>query len=528
MERLAIACSALLVCGAAAAPVPRTQETVEVAITNVEVIVTDGDGRHVRGLTKDDFELYEDGRRQPVTHFAAYGGPIASVDAAPAAREPRSLLLFIEPTRLPRFRVEPFIASMKELVRRTIGEGDRAAVIAYTGRAETRVPPTGDVAAIERALDQIGNEFLGVGHDRVGAVADQMRQLRDFEKEGQELAIERGVDRPSTSGRSLATSAARLPAIQAELEMKRRVAAIHAAVHALSTVQGRKILVLATHRLGQLIGAEYFLATGTMGGEVADNREAIRTIVANANAAGVTVYPLFPAGLDQTPADPSVPDLSRPILMNEMAALNEIANDTGGLTAYGATDIARLLPRVAGDVENYYSLAYRTTGGAAREIEVKTKDPKLRVRTRRYLMDRSDKARMRDRLLAALYQSWSESPIPVTATLGALKPAGGKRKAPLRIRLPIRALTLLPQEGKHSGAFTVYLMSGADRGEVSAVVEETRGIDVPEGKLAAYLPGEVTYEVELVVGRDAERVAIAVLDEVSKEYGLTTVELRVP
>jgi len=524
MIRTVAVLGALLSLGAA--QVPRTQETVEVSITNVDVIVTDREGRHVRGLTREDFELLADGKRQPITHFTEYSAIDRANEQSEPQREPRSLLLFIEPTKLPRFRVEPFIASLKELVRKTVGNGDRAAVIAFAGRAEIRVVPTSDLAAVDRALDALGEEFLGVAHNTTGAVADQMRSLREFERTGEEMAAEAKIDRPNASGRSLAASAARLPAIQAELDMKRRISAINAAVHALSGVEGRKILILATHRLGQMIGAEYFLATGTVGSEVADNREAVRTIIANANAVGVTVYPVFPAGLDQTPGDPNAPDLSQPILMNEMGSLTEIAKQTGGLTAYGTTDIAKLMLRVADDVANYYSLAYRPAGNAAREIVVKVNDPDLQVRTRRWFLQRTDKARMRDRLLATLYRAWSESPVRVTATLGEPKASGKKKTVPMKVSIPIRALTLLPQEGKHSGAFTVYLMTGGDFGEVSAVREETRQVDIPEAKLAAFQAGDLTYEVELVYDREAERVAIAVLDAVSGDYGLVALPLR--
>jgi VWFA-related protein len=523
MKRFLVLLAAFASIGAA--QVPRTQETLEVSLTNVDVIVTDREGRHVRGLTREDLELYENGKRRPISHFTEYTAQTA--EAAKGEREPRSLLLFIEPTKLPRFRAEPFIASLKELVRKTITEkGDRVALIAFTGRAEMRAAPTSDLATIDRALDQLGEEFLGVAHNTTGAVADQMRELRQFEREGEAMAADAKINRPNASSHSLASSAAKLPAIQAEIEMKRRIAAINAAVHAMSSIKGRKILILATHRLGQLVGAEYFLATGTFSGEAADNRQAVGTIIANANAVGVTVYPVFPAGLDQSSPDPSAPDLSQAMLMNEMGSLSEIAKETGGLTAYGTTDIAKLMPRVAADVGNYYSLAYKPTSNAARELAVKVKDRNLQVRTRRWFLQRTDKARMRDRLLASLYRAWSESPIPVTATLGESKASGKKRSVAMKVRIPISSLTLLPQQGKHSGAFTVYLMTGADFGEVSAVREETRAIDVADDKLAATRGGELTYEVELVYDRDAERVAIAVLDEVSGDYGLLALPLR--
>jgi Ca-activated chloride channel family protein len=45
-----------------------------VDLVNVGVTVTDKKGRLVAGLTADDFELYEDGRKQPIRYFAAGDG----------------------------------------------------------------------------------------------------------------------------------------------------------------------------------------------------------------------------------------------------------------------------------------------------------------------------------------------------------------------------------------------------------------------------------------------------------------------
>ena len=44
-------------------------ERIDVNIVNVEVFVTDSQGRHVFGLTKDDFEITEDGRPVEITNF---------------------------------------------------------------------------------------------------------------------------------------------------------------------------------------------------------------------------------------------------------------------------------------------------------------------------------------------------------------------------------------------------------------------------------------------------------------------------
>ncbi len=56
----------------AAAPpaAPSFGETVEVNVVNVDVFVTDKDGRRVTGLKKGDFEVQEDGKTMAVSNFA--------------------------------------------------------------------------------------------------------------------------------------------------------------------------------------------------------------------------------------------------------------------------------------------------------------------------------------------------------------------------------------------------------------------------------------------------------------------------
>ncbi|HUP43550.1 MAG TPA: hypothetical protein VM599_10105, partial [Thermoanaerobaculia bacterium] len=44
-------------------------ETLSVEVVNVEVRVIDRKGRPITGLTREDFELFEDGRRVEIAHF---------------------------------------------------------------------------------------------------------------------------------------------------------------------------------------------------------------------------------------------------------------------------------------------------------------------------------------------------------------------------------------------------------------------------------------------------------------------------
>ena len=48
-----------------------------VDLINVTATVTDEDGRFVPSLTKDDFSIFENGRRQEISHFSRDRAPVS-------------------------------------------------------------------------------------------------------------------------------------------------------------------------------------------------------------------------------------------------------------------------------------------------------------------------------------------------------------------------------------------------------------------------------------------------------------------
>lgn len=121
-RRLALASSLASILLLAQAP-PRTGETIDVSIVNLDVVVTERSGARVRNLTKDDFEIHENGKPQPITNFALYddaeevasqrgAAPFPGVAPAgsPAPRQPRAMVLVIDHIFLWESRSKPFFA----------------------------------------------------------------------------------------------------------------------------------------------------------------------------------------------------------------------------------------------------------------------------------------------------------------------------------------------------------------------------------------------------------------------------------
>src|SRR6266576_7333601 len=82
MHRIRLAALLVLFGGSAlssqnAAPLPQPPTfRLNVEYVEVDAVVTDRDGQFVRGLAKEDFQIFEDGKPQPISTFAVVDIPV--------------------------------------------------------------------------------------------------------------------------------------------------------------------------------------------------------------------------------------------------------------------------------------------------------------------------------------------------------------------------------------------------------------------------------------------------------------------
>ena len=529
LVRVLIAVAALsAVSSAVAQPsVPRAGETLEVSIVNVDVFVTDKNGDRVRGLTKDDFEIREAGKPQPISNFAEYSsaaeGGATQVEAPPP--QPRTIVVFLERMRLLPFQARPFVDAMKETLRALVRDGDSVSYVLWSPTNTNQIPFTSDLDPIGTALDSFSRSSTAAQFDDAERLSEEVAAVRDFERKVAARIARAGGGTGQPENPFGGTSAASLQMLQAMLEMQMRVAAINSTLDTMAAAEGKKILILGTRRLGAVAGAEFaFASSGSLRLDTdVRNRygteELIDSIVDNANSAGVTIYPIHPMRDEGA------------TLSNEIPNLAMIAEKTGGLSAWSTADVVKLLPRIVSDASDYYSLAYRVTPSGKdqrREIVVTTRNPDWTVRSRREFVEKSESARMKDRLNGALFGAVADQAIPLEVKLGRrAKKARNRTTIPVSVRVPIRALTPLPQdEAKLAGAFSVYVGTAYDLDEISDVTQKTQPFELQRSDMEEAAGGHFTYDLDVVVNDKARYVAVGVLDEVSKAWGVVRVDLK--
>jgi VWFA-related protein len=514
---------------------PRLGETVEVSIVNVDVVVTDGKGNRVRGLTKDDFQIFENGKPRPVSNFAEYASddPDARVTVAGAAqpaaapqREKRTLLIFFEEMQLTGFAADAIAAALKKTVDSVIGPGDAVSIVYWTPDAIEHFDVGSDRAKIATTIDFLNRKA------KTARIDDRQLALTDMSNRRELLEMTTG----GRQGRSAPkmTGADRGPNLEmliAYNEMMLRVGAINSAINSIAGIEGKKIAVLATRRLGEVAGAEYVYHDGVQMmpqvlRDLYGTGHLMQSIIDNANAAGVTVYPLYPVGLEGIGS--AADQLT---LQNETHVHVSIAEKTGGASAAGQQNIVDLLPQIASDATNYYSLAYRVQSDGTdrkRDITVKARNPEYTVRTRTQFVEKSDDTRMRDRLKATLFRSaQDDADISIAVQAGKTKKSRRTYTVPVAVKIPVRQLTMLQQgANKHAGRFSVYIGVATALNELSDVIRKTQPFEVTAAQMQQALASHFTYELDVEVTNKSKYLAVGVFDEVGHTYGLQRVNLE--
>jgi VWFA-related protein len=545
--------------------IPRAGENIEVSIVNVDTVVTDKRGVRVRGLRKDDFDIYENGIRQPITNFTEYASdrdatsagvalPSTTSPAKSAAQPPpqqhRTIIVFVERFQLPAFRSDPMFAAMKKLLHAAVRPGDRVSVVTWNhGILGTRLDDTDNLNLIDKSIDAIADRTITVDHDPMDDIEKEIDALTTWEAELSSFGAGRNIGIPEGSRESgvsfFVEETARMSSKTALIDEKRKVETINALMRSAGSNEGKKILLLATHRLSEYAGAEAFYMAGVSVlpsdfRREFDGKPLIKSLIQTANANGFTVYPIYAEGLASNvmvsaqfkSAPPRGIGYDYLVLGNETPMLEYVAEQTGGVAAWGSGDVTNLLPRVTDDFESYYSLAYSATpaNAATRRIEIKVKDPKLIVRARKQFLPKSDTTKMEDRVIATLFGHAPPSAFDVKVLLATPKLDENKHYiTPVTIEVPISALTLLPRDANSSsGAFSVYTAWGAVLGGVGDTHHETRQFTIAAAELDAAKQKHFTYQFNVASATRYVRIALGVYDEVSKEYALNLVDLEPP
>lgn len=357
----------------------------DVAVVAVPVFVTDKNGRAVGGLTADDFEVEDGGRRVPIVAFQAIDvdapatvetqAGLSALPISVQAEGPRQFLLLLDQEFSPAAGAFRGRASASRFIREQLAAGDLVAVATWSrGGLRVLTNFTGDHETVARALEGKGVSNTP-GLDPLG-LAGGFGTLVPSGARSDEQAEEINALQDQLTKDEYATRVAGF--LENAVDLVRK----------LSALRGRKQLVL-------LSGG--FRESAWNGGPESDsNLKRMRRVFEEAATGDVVVHTITLAGImgsldlttrtgliDQRSANGSVDQQTAIDLASGRVTLEAISKNTGGRFIQPTNDFGRALHEVDRVSRKSYVIAFEAAetapAGKARELKVRVRRPGLSV-----------------------------------------------------------------------------------------------------------------------------------------------------
>ena len=536
----------------AAEPLPKVARSVEVSITNVDVVVTDAKGRPVTDLTPLDFVVMQEGKAQAISNFSfvrntnapavpaaetAPSGPSPAASPAPAPPGPAGarLVVFLDFLHMTAPNRNRAVASLAEFLPRTLGPRVEVQIVSWDRALRPRGAFTNDGKVISAVLEALkGESALGDAPAR-----EKSRLFAMIDSALNADARTRGplVDQAISTLRGWCDSQAH--DVDATLDAARSTAA------SLSGVEGRKILILVTEKLPPSPGRElweYFqrgfdrVSRGPKLGNANnsmtemtwkdfDRSASFQGLATAANGAGVSLFVVDASGLTgDTMLSAEFAGTGDSVneglaTLDAESALRLLAEETGGAAIVGRNNLALALESLEPAWTSYYSLGFESSTskpGVPRSIRVSVKRPGVRVLTRRNVIERTAEQKVADAVLSGVHFPKTLNPLQASLHIGTPKKSGSMWLVPLEFSIPLEKLTFVPQGGRARGAVLFTAVAAGADGRISPVTTERAPLDIPEADLGSLAGKHFTYSATLKVRGGPQIFSTALTDEISR------------
>jgi VWFA-related protein len=525
-------------------PTPRPGplvRNVDVTVTNIDVVVTDSKGNRIRGLTKNDFEVYEDGMLQPLTNFYAVDGgkvvffgdeaipgtaPVpgptpAAAAPAPAPAEPEvaplpaprtRIVIFVDNLSLQPFNRNRVLKNVQQWARENVRDNVDAMVVTWDHSLKVRRKFTNDGREISDVLKQ-QEDMSTLGQSRISERRDVIRRIDEASSEYE------------------ASTEVRQYALSYTNDIVFTIDALKKTIDQLAGVEGRKILLHVSEGLPQSPAAELWkyvqdrFRTQSLGLSQFefDKTAAYLGIIRAANAAGVSMYMVDASGLsidtgisaENRTTEAKIDTFIEKSNLQSMIQL--MAEETGGKAYLNRNDITPSLEEMKGDFTSYYSVGYRSLKSGAdrpRKVAVKMKKKGLQARSRRSYVEKGIETRIAEGVTSALFFARDENPLAVGVEVGQAAPADSQNYlVPIRIRVPFSRITLLPEGTVTRGRLILYFIVIDAAGKQSEVAQQVVPVEFDSKELASVARRDFVYDVKLLMIPGGQRLSLAVRDE---------------
>lgn len=513
-------------------PAPANDEEVvriSSSLVQTDVVVTDKNDRVVTDLKLDDFEVYDNGKKQELRfmEFVSVDSPTRRVEGvrpealraedekrAPSAREVKRVVGFVvDDLTVPHADLVTVRQAISDFIENQMVEGDLVAIIRTVGGKGLLQQFTSDKALLRRAVAQLNvatNPYAAFNQPDSGRLTSVP------------MPAGGAGDAPSTGDVALDDIGASDIGGPGDdtIRFTRGLLALgmtDSVIEGLRDIPGRKSIVLFSSGLP-------ILDVASSGAVYTSVTELLRRVTDHAVRSGVVINTVDPRGLkaspgvvgfDRTPARSSLgsvdPSFGRggtdlAVFGNplegaaEHVSLRTLSDTTGGVAVVNSNDIRAGVEKVLSRSRGYYVLAYSPAqpfDNKFHKLDVKVRREGLRVFKHSGYMAREERRvapKTKEEEIAAVVRSpLSKRDLDVSATLG-LRYAQGGRTADLGIGLLVdpSKLSFREEGGKYHASYDVvgfvYDELGKLRGGFSETVNAALSPEEMQKARAAGLP----------------------------------------
>ena len=504
----------------AGAQVPSSETTfsgsVDVTAAEVEVYVTDRDGKPVPDLTREDFKVTEDGQPAEVT------------GVSPGTSQRLNLAVFFDQTTMDNASRNTAVAGLRRFFESGLRPGDRILFASWDGSLEIRPEATADPAVLGAALDRLG-----------ASAPSGLKSAQEHNAVQREIVEANPLDEERGRSMAIAQATAALEnlrgyARQRADETRATFAALQQTLLLLAGLPERKALLYVGGGPPLKPGADLFNTWqgrfGPLGSSLGfspieasryETGPQVQEVVDRANGAGISLFALaLPMGGSGARSDDE--DSGR--------ALRTLAADTGGRVVTDVANPTSFLELVGRDLGSSYLVGYTPLAGhkpGGHRIEVTVRGGALVARHREERREGDPTDPLLRLAMAALWTGTAGEANPLRAEL-TFEETGkdelGRLQVSATVVFPLTSLLIQPQENFHAAHLTLAVAARDGKGKISGLPRAEVPVEIPNDHLLS-APGQTAgYRFTLHLNPGESVVAVALRDDVGGAQGVVRAE----
>jgi len=513
-------------------------------IVRIDVEVTDGKGRPIKGLRPDQFTITDDGKAERISTFSyadiesmESAGPeeskpvVVPVDnegpgAAPAKQEAisneihnrRMIVLFFDMTSMATDDIVRAHDAAEKFLKTQMSPADLVAIVIFSTNLDILANFTNDRPTLEKAVAAL----------MPGAASQLSNPLYAAAQNGE-------YDVQQDTGAAYTADETEFNVFNTDQKLE----AIENLTEVLAGIPGRKALVEFTGGITQ---------TGE------ENRAELRAATDAANRADVSIYSIDARGLFATvPGGDATTEASTGNSMFSGASvfhqsdqredsrdtLATLSTDTGGRAFFDLGDLSDAFPKIESENSGYYLIGYDLPPDVKRDgtwhaVRVKVKAPGAHVRYRNGYYAPRDFQHLekedRDQQLAdAMNSEDPEVDLPIAVETGMFRINDQQAYVPISAKLSSSALDWAQKHNRREAQFDFAAeVRGVPSGAIVAQLRDTITVHLDEQRFQQVSRSDLLYQGGVVLAPGNYRLKFVAREDESGKIGTFEEPVSIP